>query len=173
MASELSSDFIIYSNDGTERLYINVTYVEGGTRFPVTIKVTDTGVAFYSDLETVPYMEYRYSGNKKFLGFATTANATTPVYEVGYVGTSAEEAFAGCFGGGHNIDWYIVEAKQSSKTFDLSTLNLSAGTHKITVKARASGFEDSPESEPVSYVVGGEEPILLAVRGILMNGFML
>lgn len=37
--------------------------------------------------------------------------------------------------------------------FDLSTLNLSAGTHEITVKARASGFEDSPASNAVSYVV--------------------
>jgi hypothetical protein len=44
-----------------------------------------------------------------------------------------------------------------SKTFDLSTLNLSAGTHEITVKARASGYLDSPASDPVSYVVADEE----------------
>lgn len=43
-----------------------------------------------------------------------------------------------------------------SKTFDLSTLNLSAGTHSITVKARASGYADSPASNSVSYVVAGD-----------------
>ena len=43
-----------------------------------------------------------------------------------------------------------------SKTFDLSTLNLSAGTHTITVKARASGYADSPASNAVSYVVAGD-----------------
>lgn len=43
-----------------------------------------------------------------------------------------------------------------SKTFDLSTLNLSAGTHTITVKARASGYADSPASDVVSYVVTPE-----------------
>lgn len=43
-----------------------------------------------------------------------------------------------------------------SKTFDLSTLNLSAGTHEITVKARASGYADSVESNAVSYVVAGD-----------------
>lgn len=40
-----------------------------------------------------------------------------------------------------------------STTFDLSTLGLSAGTHSITVKARASGYEDSDESNAVSYQV--------------------
>ena len=39
-----------------------------------------------------------------------------------------------------------------SKTFDLSTLNISEGTHTITVKARASGYTDSPASNSVSYV---------------------
>lgn len=43
-----------------------------------------------------------------------------------------------------------------SKTFDLSTLNLSAGTHEITVKARASDYADSPASNAVSYVVAGD-----------------
>jgi hypothetical protein len=51
-----------------------------------------------------------------------------------------------------------------SKTFDLSTLNLSAGTHEITVKARASGFADSPASNAVSYVVAGDE-IAFAIYG--------
>lgn len=38
-------------------------------------------------------------------------------------------------------------------TFDLSTLNLSVGTHNITVKARAEGYADSVESATVEYVV--------------------
>ena len=47
-----------------------------------------------------------------------------------------------------------------SKTFDLSTLNLSAGTHEITVKSRASGYLDSSSSNAVSYVVAEETPKL-------------
>lgn len=39
------------------------------------------------------------------------------------------------------------------KTFDLTTLNLSAGTHTIQVKARASGYRDSEFSNSVSYEV--------------------
>lgn len=39
------------------------------------------------------------------------------------------------------------------KTFDLSTLGLSAGTHTIKVKARATGYRDSNFSNSVSYVV--------------------
>ena len=39
------------------------------------------------------------------------------------------------------------------KTFDLSTLQLSAGTHTIRVKARATGYRDSNFSNSVSYTV--------------------
>jgi hypothetical protein len=35
--------------------------------------------------------------------------------------------------------------------FDLSTLNLSEGTHSITVRAKANGYLDSAESNAVSY----------------------
>lgn len=48
-----------------------------------------------------------------------------------------------------------------SKTFDLSKLNLSVGTHSITVKARASGYRDSIKSnEDIYYVYAGESEIL-------------
>lgn len=40
-----------------------------------------------------------------------------------------------------------------SKTFDLSTLNLSAGTHAITVKSRAKNYPDSQPSNTVWYEV--------------------
>ena len=36
--------------------------------------------------------------------------------------------------------------------FDLSTLNLSAGTHSITVRAKADGYKDSVDSEAVTYI---------------------
>ena len=48
--------------------------------------------------------------------------------------------------------------------FDLSTLDLSEGTHEITVKARAEGYADSDESNMVHFTVlvqgggGGEYP---------------
>lgn len=40
-----------------------------------------------------------------------------------------------------------------SEEFNLSTLNLPAGTHIITVKAKASGYEDSEMSNEVSYTL--------------------
>ena len=54
-----------------------------------------------------------------------------------------------------------------SKIFDLSTLNLSAGTHEITVKARASDYADSPVSDAVSYVVQGEETYTVSGTWVL------
>lgn len=39
------------------------------------------------------------------------------------------------------------------KTFDLSTLQLSAGTHQVKVKARATGYRDSEFSNSVNYQV--------------------
>ena len=39
----------------------------------------------------------------------------------------------------------------SKTTFDLSTLNLSAGSHTITVKAKADGYRDSDASNAVTY----------------------
>lgn len=41
----------------------------------------------------------------------------------------------------------------SKTTFDLSTLNLAAGTHSITVKAEAEGYTTSDASNAVSYTV--------------------
>lgn len=40
------------------------------------------------------------------------------------------------------------------KTFDLSSLGLSEGTHSIQVRAKAKGYADSSLSEAVSYTVG-------------------
>ena len=48
----------------------------------------------------------------------------------------------------------------TEKTFDLTTLTLSAGTHEITVKARASGYKDSVASNAVSYTVVTQETAL-------------
>lgn len=50
-----------------------------------------------------------------------------------------------------NAEQMEEEPTNPTINFDLSTLGLSAGTHRITVKARASGYADSAESEAVSY----------------------
>jgi hypothetical protein len=61
--------------------------------------------------------------------------------------------------GDSNTELYVIlvdgyeETTVSNTSFDLSTLDLSEGTHTVTVKARASGYEDSPASNAVSYVV--------------------
>lgn len=44
-----------------------------------------------------------------------------------------------------------------AKEFDITTLNLSAGTHEIYAKARASGHEDSEPSNSVFYMVVPQE----------------
>lgn len=55
------------------------------------------------------------------------------------------------------INFLLMNAEQvvptPTKTFDLSTLQLSAGTHEIKVKARASGYRDSNFSNSVNYNV--------------------
>lgn len=55
------------------------------------------------------------------------------------------------------VDGVEMATVQTLISFDLSTLNLSAGTHEITVKARVNGYEDSEPSNAVSYTVQGEE----------------
>lgn len=45
----------------------------------------------------------------------------------------------------------ILNTSISLLTFDLSTLQLNAGTHSIQVKARATGYEDSEFSNIVTY----------------------
>ena len=44
-------------------------------------------------------------------------------------------------------------AETATKTFDLSTLGLSIGTHSVQVRARAKGYADSSLSGAVYYVV--------------------
>ena len=53
------------------------------------------------------------------------------------------------------IVWLTENAtlQPNVKTFDLSTLQLSAGTHTIQVRARAQNYRDSNFSNAVSYVV--------------------
>lgn len=45
------------------------------------------------------------------------------------------------------------------KTFDLTTLGLSDGTHSITVKAKGTNWKDSVESNAVSYEVASEDAL--------------
>lgn len=52
-----------------------------------------------------------------------------------------------------------------AKTFDLSTLQLSAGTHTIQVKARATGFKDSNFSNSVSYIVASGFNLIAGQNG--------
>lgn len=56
------------------------------------------------------------------------------------------------------------------KEFDLTQLNLSNGTHNITVKAKASGYRDSEPSNAVSYVVQGETyTVQLSLYGLSLG----
>ena len=55
-----------------------------------------------------------------------------------------------------------------TKTFDLTTLNLSVGTHTIKVKARGTGYADSNFSNSVSYTVAasGYEVSITVQNGV-------
>jgi len=46
-----------------------------------------------------------------------------------------------------------LQTPSKSITFDISTLGLSSGTHEITARSIASGYNKSPESNAVSYTV--------------------
>ena len=64
----------IYSNDGSTVLFTSSQqYTPDGS---ANATVTETGVTFPSEI-------YTYSGNKKFLGISSSANATTPTYAIG------------------------------------------------------------------------------------------
>lgn len=64
----------IYSNDGSTVLFTSSQSYATGNGASAT--VTETGVTFPSET-------YTYSGNKKFLGISSSANATTPKYAIG------------------------------------------------------------------------------------------
>ncbi len=148
MAGEKGENFLtIYTNDGNTILKNNTDCGDDITTLQVTAE------SIISDQKGTVYT---YSGNGIFKGVATYANATEAAYPVGTTFTFGKDT--------PNEDikqyltLYIVEEEKPkiTKTFDLSTLNLSAGTHEITVKARASGYADSPASNAVSYVVQTE-----------------
>ena len=139
MAGEKGSyQLCIKSNDGLTSLKCISGYF-GVVGEDATLSVTKDGL-MYNNKAT-----YLYLGRKIFKGLATSANATEPTYPVGTTFTyKSFETY---------IYFYIVESNYDYE-FDLSTLNLSPGSHEITVKARAEGYADSAASNKVNYVVG-------------------
>ena len=137
--------FDILSNDGTTRLIFNYF---GNTGDIELLTVSSTGLNYKEQAL------YTYSGEKTFIGFSTFANATEPTYAVGDEFTFYAETE-------ETLTLYIVEegdeGEHTPTTVDISTLGLSEGTHFITVKAKASGYTNSDESNAVSYTVVGEE----------------
>lgn len=132
----------IYSNDGTTLLFTAAT----------TSSTDDSGVVTATGFEfTVNYgastETYTYSGNQTFLGLASSANATEPEWAIGDTISP--------LGGGLNT-FYIVEVESSTPTltYDLTKLNLAAGTYNISIVAKAEGYKDSVASEAVEFVVG-------------------
>lgn len=129
----------IYSNDGSTLLFTSSETV--GVAASQT--VTETGITL-SNGEV-----YIYEGNKKFLGIATTVNQITPDYAVG-------STFS------YSAPIYIVEeelpeeeSKTPTFTYDLTKLNLSAGTYSIVVVAKAAGYNDAP-SNTAQFIVEQE-----------------
>lgn len=102
-----SSAYIyIYSNDGLTKL---TTFypVMGDT---TTVTITDTGAEYRADNSVnVNFGTYTYSGDKVFIGLATSANATEPTYAVG--DTFTFPAYAS-----NDLNLYIVEAEPTPPT---------------------------------------------------------
>ena len=124
----------IYSNDGKTFLFNG-----DSTGVASTIEVVKSG-AFVSSAE------YFYTGDKIFIGLALSPNKTIPDFSIGtsfYAGDYVDNATS-------DLNLYIVE-RGIAKTFNLSKLGLSVGTHSVTVKARAIGYGDSDSSNVVSY----------------------
>ena len=127
---------IIYSNDGSTQVGSAGADYNG-------FSVNATGIT-----GNFGEQMYTYSGTKTFLGVALTPNATTPTYAVGSI-------FGVDWTGEHSV--YIVEGGGSSMiNVDLTTLSgystLQAGTaYNITVKALATGYQDSDPSTAVSF----------------------
>ena len=95
----------IYSNDGSSLLFTSAMETiteDSGT-------VTSTGFTFTVNGESGSET-YTYSGNKKFIGFATTANATEPEYAIGDTIDN--------LGGGIST-LYIVEESPSGTTYEI------------------------------------------------------
>lgn len=95
----------IYNNDGSTILFTSTNYTSTGD----SGTVTNTGFTFTVNGESGSET-YTYSGNKKFIGFATTANATEPEYAIGDTIVS--------LGGGIST-LYIVEESPSGTTYEI------------------------------------------------------
>jgi len=104
-----------------------------------TLLVNSTGI--YNSTQSSQL--YTYSGGNRFLGLSTTSGALTPDsnYEINDTFTVTTD-----------LTLYSVD-ELPTVTYDLANLHLSDGTYTITVKAKASGYEDSVASNSVSYTV--------------------
>lgn len=102
VAAIATGDFSIYSNDGTQALYMQVD------NFLDALTVTETGALLeyhmYMDPDTTYTDTFTYSGSS-FAGFATSANAETAVYTVGNRYTNF----------GDSVSLYIVESNTSDE----------------------------------------------------------
>jgi hypothetical protein len=101
-------------------------------------------------------------------GYGNTESVANSIFVVysgsGFYVIKNTHSFTICIKGGADatnpklIAWLTeygeLQTPSKSITFDLSTLNLSAGTHSITARSIASGYNKSPESNAVSYEVG-------------------
>lgn len=109
-----NSTIEILSNDGSTTLYFDGSAAVIGDTFELIVTATGVGGV----------CSYVYSGDKTFLGVATTPNATTPTYPVGSSFESTE-----------SVSLYIVEQAATptisfTRRYQNSTL-IGTGTYKF------------------------------------------
>ena len=135
----------LYSNDGStliEELSIETTnpyiYIKEayGDSGGLPAIVVNSSTVYYSEI---------------LLGIAASPNATTPDYGISEsVEVTGGESFYIVEGGENEAE---EPAPTPTATFDLSTLNLSAGAHSVYVKLNADGYSESEASNAVEYTV--------------------
>lgn len=137
----------IYSNDGET---VIVTFSTQNNRV-CTLSITDSGLSFkslYNGVEDSTSEEWVYDGTKNFLGLSKTQGSNS--VDNGYgIGNTIS------FDNMESVNFYIVEGEPVTPTltYNLTKLNLAAGTHNITVVAKAEGYLNSAPSNSVEYTV--------------------
>ena len=146
-------------------MFENVVYVEGDINFNYSegsSSVGFTALGYGNPLYAISYIADGYSS---FNGEFYIKPDLDLYYADALYGTAVSMTFTG--GDTTNsslIQWLVdndaiftkedeEEDKTPILTYDLSQLNLPAGTHLITVIAKANGYTDSAPSNVVEYVV--------------------
>ena len=148
----ISSTFLyVYSNDGATKLF------ERNPNAPSLLTVTSNGATITDQSGNTYNFSYTYEGDKTFLGFATSINATEPVYTEGDTITLNN----------NTTKLYIVEgAAGVTVTYKSQTIAIEAGQTATLHTAGQKLTEDMVISVPKAESGGGGKKYSITYTGI-------